>query len=138
MMNFRQYNNCTKIVIPGNVRLSTNDFSGAFTSMQNLQYLDIDKSVEEKINIISNGRDGICYRCSKLIKTAVCGNNVIDMSNAYNTCTNLTTAVCGSNVTNMSNAYNTCTNLTTAACGNNVIDMGYAYSNCTNLTTAIC
>ena len=66
MMNFSQYSNCTKIVIPRNVRLSTTNFSGAFAEMQNLQYLDIDKNVENQINNICNGwyNGGMCYNCT--------------------------------------------------------------------------
>ena len=30
MINFREYPNITKIVIPNNIQLSTNDFSNAF------------------------------------------------------------------------------------------------------------
>lgn len=66
MINFRQYPNCTKIVIPSDISLSINDFSGAFTGMQNLQYLDINKNIENKIDVISNGswNGGICYNCT--------------------------------------------------------------------------
>ena len=67
MINFRQYPNCTKIVIPSGINLSTTNFSGTFAEMQNLQYLDIDKNIENKINVISNGSKdrGICYNCKK-------------------------------------------------------------------------
>ena len=60
------------------------------------------------------------------------------MYEAYSNCTSLTTAVCGDNVTDMSWAYYNCTNLTTAVCGDKVTNMSWAYSNCTNLTTVIC
>jgi hypothetical protein len=63
------------------------------------------------------------YNCRNL-KTAVCGNSVIDMYGAYDTCVNLTgKAACGPSVTNMGQAYINCGNLETAACGNNVINM---------------
>lgn len=36
MMNFRQYTNVTRVVIPNNIRLSTGDFNDTFNNMQNL------------------------------------------------------------------------------------------------------
>ena len=103
--------------------------------MQNLQYLDIDKNVENQISIISNGMygGGICYNCKNLIKTPVCGPNVDRMSFAYYGCTNLTTAVSGNNVTNMCHAFYDCTKLTTAVCGPSVKDIGHAYNGCPNI-----
>ena len=89
MINFRQYPNCTKIVIPSDISLSTTNFSGAFINMQNLQYLDIDKNIENKIDVISN----VSTNCKNLIESPVCGPNVTDMTNAYYGCTNLTTSV---------------------------------------------
>ena len=81
MINFRQYPNCTKIVIPSDISLSTTNFSGAFTGMQNLQYLNIDKNIENQIDMISNGYSSgaLCSSCINLINRA--------------NCTNLTTAV---------------------------------------------
>ena len=113
MINFRQYPNCTKIVIPSDISLSTTNFSGAFTEMRNLQYLDIDKNIENKIDMISNGYSSgaLCSSCINLINRAICGDKVTYMVYVYQNCTNLTTAVCGNNVTNMSYAYNNCTNI---------------------------
>ena len=36
MLNFRKYTNLTDVVIPNNIRLSTNDISSAFHGMRNL------------------------------------------------------------------------------------------------------
>lgn len=103
MINFRQYPNCTKIVIPSDISLSTTNFCGAFAEMKNLQYLDIDKSIENQINVICNSvwSRSVCYNCRGLIKSAICGDNVTYMGSAYTNCTNLSAAVCGDNVTSM-------------------------------------
>ena len=140
MINFSQYDNCTKIVIPGAINLSTTNFSKAFSQMSRLQYLNINKRIENEITIISAGgyAGSICYSCSNLINSAICGDKVINMSDAYDGCTNLTTAVCGPNVTSMTRSYIRCTNLITAVCGDKVTNMYGAYQGCTNLTTAVC
>lgn len=69
MINFSQYDNCTKIVIPGAINLSTTNFSKAFSQMSRLQYLNINKRIENEITIISAGgyAGSICYSCSNLI-----------------------------------------------------------------------
>jgi hypothetical protein len=154
MINFRQYYDMTKCIIPNNVTLTNTDFSFAF---QDLYYgLQLQEfSIPDSVICI----DGICQNCKQLttavcgpnvtgmeaayincynLTTAVCGPNVTDMARAYQNCYNLTTAECGEKVTKMYDTYSNCKNLTTAVCGPNVTDMRYAYQNCTNLTTAVC
>lgn len=113
MINFRQYNNVTKIVIPDKIQLSDNDFSNAFNNMRNLTIVSIPNNV---VNLSNTYKD-----CIRLTGSPVCGNNVTDMSSAYSGCNNLTgSPACGNNVTNMFIAYHNCPNLY----GN-----GYFYSN---------
>ena len=37
MINFKQYPNVTKIVIPNNVELTNNNFAGKFQNLENLE-----------------------------------------------------------------------------------------------------
>ena len=106
MINIRQYNDITRIHISNNTRLSTNDFSNAFNSMTNLKSLYISNNVD-----IAN-MSYMCYNCTNLTGSPVCGENVTNMSYAYYNCRNLTgTPVCGEKVTNMSGTYSYCPNL---------------------------
>ena len=127
MMNFRNYPQITKVVIPDNVQLSHT--TNLFSNMRNLQSVYLPKH----ITIYNN-----TFRDCISLQQAVCGDNVTNMDSAYRGCTNLTTAVCGDKVTNMANTYYGCKSLTTAVCGDNVTNMSHAYSICTNLTTAVC
>ena len=128
MMNFRRYNNATKIVIPNKVQLSNNNFSNAFNNMRNLTIVSIPNNV---VNLSYT-----YYNCHNLTGSPVCGENVTSMVNTYYGCVNLTgSPVCGNNVTSMYAAYADCYNLTgSPACGNNVTNMFIAYRNCSNLT----
>ena len=109
MINFRQYPNCTKIVIPSDISLSTTNFCGAFAEMKNLQYLDIDKSIENQINVICNSvwSRSVCYNCRGLIKSAICGDNVTYMGGAYRGCTNIQgdTYFYSSNISSIGNCF---------------------------------
>lgn len=76
MINFRQYNNITKVVIPNNIRLSTGDFNNAFNNATNL--------VTSKFNHPNMTHMGyIYYNCQNLTGSPACGNNVIIMYHAY-------------------------------------------------------
>ena len=129
MINFRNYPQLTKVVIPNAINLKNNNFSNAFKHLSNLVSVDLHNGVSN----ISYG----FYNCINLT-TAVCGPNVTNLSYAYDNCANLTTAACGPNVIYMNNTYSNCTNLRAAVCGSNVIDMVNTYYNCINLTTAVC
>lgn len=82
------------------------------------------------------------YDNALCINNTSCGNNVIDMSFAFNNCQNLreNSAVCGNNVTNMCSAFSECINMTgSPVCGNAVIDFSDTFYNCRNLTgTPVC
>lgn len=103
MINFRQYPTITKVIIPNNVQLSTNDFSNAFSNLIHLQRIEIPM------------------------------NGVVNITNMCRNCTNLTTAVCGNNVTNMYSTYQNCTKLTKVVCGEKVNSMAFTYNNCKNI-----
>lgn len=128
MINFRQYPNITKVVIPSGIKLSKNSVAGAFSS---LVYM---KSCNFNHPNITNMY--MTYRNCYNLTSPVCGDNVTDMSYAYSDCYNLTgNPVCGNKVKNISGVYSNCRNLTgSPVCGNNVTVMAYAYSNCRNLT----
>ena len=128
MINFRRYNNVTKIVIPDKMRLSNNNFSNAFNNMRNLISVNIPSNVENLSNTYIN--------CINLTDSPVCGDKVINMASAYSGCSNLTgSPVCGEKVTDMFRAYSDCSNLTgSPVCGNNVKSMFHVYSGCSNLT----
>ena len=128
MMNFKQYPNMTKCIIPDGVQLSNTNMWNAFAGMTNLRTICTHNGVR-----ILNSAYALCVN----LTTAVCGENVTNMQDAYYGCTSLTTAACGPNATNMWGAYANCTNLTTAACGDKVTVMENAYHGCTNLTTAV-
>lgn len=66
----------------------------------------------------------------------VCGSNVVNMYYAYSDCRIMRgSPVCGSKVTDMTYAYCNCYRLTgSPVCGDNVISMHYTYYNCRNLT----
>ena len=129
MMNFKAYNNVTKIVIPDNVQLSNNSFYNKFSGMKNLQSVSLPNSVNFLANTFSS--------CLSLNMSPWCGNNVTNMMNAYDSCYNLTgSPVCGNNVTDMSSTYAKCSNLTgSPICGDNVTNMLSAYKNCYNLAS---
>lgn len=103
-------------------------------------------SKSEVQSIYSGGNDIIdmsyAYNwCRNFTGSPVCGNSVVNMSGAYNNCRNLTgSPVCGDNVIDMSKAYMLCSNLTgSPVCGNNVVNMVNAYSGCSKLTgTIVC
>ena len=81
------------------------------------------------------------YQYSGVTGSPVCGPKVTNMAGAYAYCHNLTgSPVCGNNVTDMASTYAGCINLTgSPVCGDNVIEMSFAYSKCTKLTgPAIC
>ena len=151
MMNFKAYNNITKIVIPDNVQLSNNYFYNKFSEMKNLQSVSLPNSVNSLNstfqNCLSLNMSPWCgnnvtdmrnayYNCSNLTGSPICGPNVMKMQWAYYNCANLTgNPVCGENVTSMYSTYENCVNLTgSPVCGENVTGMSYAYENCVNLT----
>ena len=131
MIDFRQYSNLTKVVIPNNVQLSNTRFDSTFMNMKNLQTVEIPY---EKITSMFRTFE----KCTNLTSSPVCGPNVTEMRNAYYQCANLTgSPVCGDNVRSMRNAYLGCLNLTGApAVGYFVSDMAGAYEGCTKLTGA--
>ena len=128
MMNFKAYNNVTKIVIPNNVQLSYNSFYNQFSWMKKLQSVSLPNSVNSLGHTFEN--------CLSLNMSPWCGENVTNMAYTYCNCYNLTgSPVCGNNVTDMTSTYYNCCNLTgSPVCSNNVIDMSEAYRNCYNLT----
>ena len=71
---------------------------------------------------------------------AVCGPNVIDMSCAYSSATNVNNPVCGPNVINMYKAYSAVNSFYGSAiygspvCGNKVVNFAGAYGYCPYLT----
>lgn len=102
MIDFKKYNQVTDVEIPNNIRLSTVDFCGMFSNMENLKNITIPDGV---LSI-----RGLCSKCSNLENT-VCGDDIIDMAKAYYNCYNITgSPVCGPNVTNMAYAYTFCYN----------------------------
>lgn len=115
MINFKQYPNCTKIVIPSDISLSTNDFRGVFAGMQNLQYLNIDKNIEDKINKIGtiDQNRGICHNCNNLIERAICGPNVKYTYAAFYNCINLTNVTLSEGMSTITeNTFRFCSSLT--------------------------
>ena len=54
MINFKQYPNLTKIVIPNKVRLSTTDFNNAFCDMMNLQSVQLSDKITNLSNAFTN------------------------------------------------------------------------------------
>ena len=102
MINFKQYPNMTKCIIPDGTTLSSTNFSSRFSSMKNLKTVELPNSVTNLAKAF--------YMCSNLT-TAVCGPNVVDMYSAYSQCGRLTTAVCGPKVNNMSSAYSSCSKI---------------------------
>ena len=123
-MNFKAYNNVTKIVIPDKVQLSNNSFYNKFSYMENLQSVSLPNSVTSLSSTFEY--------CSSLNMSPWCGNNVTNMSLAYTDCLSLIgSPICGEKVTNMSDAYSNCTNLTGfPVCGENVTSMYVTYYNC--------
>lgn len=121
MINFRQYPNCTKIEIPGKIRLSTTNFGALFLNMRNLKNLRIGKPTIDKIETFfdDDNYSGMCESCKWLLSAPACGNNVIHMGCAYQFCEGLKDQPhCGEKVTNMVFAYCGCFNLTgNASCG---------------------
>ena len=98
MMNFRQYANVTKIVIPDKVQLSSTNFSNAFRQMSKIKEIEVPAKLTNMFNTF--------YYCSNLISHPICGDKVINMYGAYGHCFNLTgSPVCGSSVTDMSYTY---------------------------------
>ena len=94
MLNFKQYTDMTECWIGNNVVLSTNDFSEAFQSHYNLINLHLPSTG------ITNMHN-MCSTCYNL-KTIACGNNVINLSNAYYYCDGLKCQPeCGDNVIDM-------------------------------------
>lgn len=105
MLNFRKYsNNVSEIVIPDNVTLANDNFSGRFSDMKMLTSVVIPNRITNISSAYSN--------CTNLIKQPKCSDNVIDMSNAFNGCTNLNGAIeIGANVINASRAFYNCPNI---------------------------
>ena len=128
MMNFKKYNNVTKIVVPGGVRLSNTSFSNAFNNMRALQSFNLPNNVTNLSKSF--------YQCVNLSCNTWCGDNVVNFFQAYYACRNLTgSPVCGNNVVHMGYAYEGCCNLTgSPVFGENVINAYFAYSGCSNLT----
>ena len=94
MINFRQYPNLTKCVVPNSIRLSNDNFSSKFYLMFNLKEITLPKNITNMADIF--------VQCYNLITPPVCGENVINMNHAYTYCYNLTgSPVCGPNVTDM-------------------------------------
>ena len=54
MINFKQYPNLTKVVIPNKVRLSTTDFNNAFCDMMNLQSVQLSDKITNLSNAFTN------------------------------------------------------------------------------------
>ena len=158
MINFRQYPQLTKIVIPNNVmntyllNKSTINISNWFSELKNLQtvelnnydrVLDMSYAYYNCISLKDSPQSGYntqnmtyaYYGCSNLTGSPVCATRVTNLSYTYYGCSNLTgNSVCGLNVKNMSHAYEGCYSMTGyPRCNNNVLDMSYAYYNCTNI-----
>ena len=78
MINFRQYPNCTKIEIPGNIGLSSTNFGALFLNMRNLKNLCIGKPNIDKIETFFDdvNSSGMCESCKMLLSAPMCGNNV--------------------------------------------------------------
>ena len=103
-MNFRQYSNLTKVVIPKDVKLVTNS-TKMFDRMQNLISADVTCEMNSMIGTYNN--------CTNLIGNIYCDDNIINMYMAYERCFNLTgSPVCGDKVVNMSRAYHNCKKIT--------------------------
>lgn len=151
MINFIQYNNVTKIIIPNGVRLSNSNFSWTFARMKTLMNSHIPNSVTDMwatyFSCSNLKGPPVCgervtdmnhayYGCSNLTGSPVCGNNVFSLRSAYEGCHNLTgSPVCGPNVKNMESAYSGCYKLTgSPVCSEKITNMSEAYSGCSNLT----
>lgn len=102
MINFKQYPNMTKCIIPNNVVLSDTDFSTKFFNFVQLQEFSLPNSV--------TNMSKICAWCTNLT-TAVCGDKVTDMTYTYLNCYNLTTAVFGQKVINIYGTYENAVNI---------------------------
>lgn len=73
-----------------------------------------------------------CYGAQ--ITSPACGPNVVNMANAYYSCSNMIgNGKCGNNVRNMANAYYGCIGLESGELGENVINAYYAYYGCSNI-----
>lgn len=74
------------------------------------------------------------YNSNTSMLFPACGDNVINMCQAYYNCSNLIgNAVCGDNVTDMSYAYYGCNHqffTGLPVCGDNVVNMSHAYDGC--------
>lgn len=105
MLNFRKYsNNVSEIVIPDNVILANDNFSGRFSDMKMLTSVVIPNRITNISSAYSN--------CISLVKQPKCSDNVVDMSNAFSGCVNLNGAIeIGANVINASYAFYNCPNI---------------------------
>lgn len=105
MFNFRKYsNNVSEIVIPDNVTLANDNFSGRFSDMKMLTSVVIPNRITNISSAYSN--------CTSLVRQPTCSDNVVDMSDAFSGCTNLNSTIAiGANVVNMRNAFYNCPNL---------------------------
>lgn len=105
MFNFRKYsNNVSEIVIPDNVTLTNDNFSGKFSDMKMLTSVVIPSRITNISSAYSN--------CTNLIQQPACSDHVVDMSNAFNGCTNLNSVITiGANVVNASYAFFNCPNI---------------------------
>lgn len=110
---------------------STASLSHWFYNCRNLMNINYTNFNYDNVINMSNAY----YYCTNLTGSPVCGSNVTNMFYAYYNCTNLTgSPVCGENVTNMSSAYYSCNSLIgSPVCGNNVRDMNSSYYNCKNM-----
>lgn len=124
MINFRQYTNMTKCVVPNSVKITNSIWSSTFYGMKSLQHIQLPDTIKEL-------RTTFCS-CTKLVDP-ICGNSVTHLSSAYRSCSMLSRAVCGPNVVDMSHAYANCQQLYTAVCGPEVTNMSNAYYQCTNI-----
>ena len=99
MINFKQYPQLTRFVIPNSVKplYFSDTFDNVFSGMNNLRSVSLP---DDRIFTLKNTFN----RCVNLTQ-AVCGYKVDDMSNAYYGCKSLTTAVCGPNVRVMASKY---------------------------------
>ena len=139
MINFIQYPNLTKVVIPGDIKLSDTMIWAydTFANMSNIKEVIMGKKILNSLKRMGTDSIGRFQYCTNLKGHPMCGINVIDMGSAYKNCYNLTgSPVCGPNVVNMSLAYMGCYNLTgSPVCGDKVNGMSMTYFNCSNIIT---
>lgn len=83
-MNFNEYSNLSYLYIPSDV-IFQND---AYRLFYNNRYILGVNATNNTINSITNMSESF-YNCKKLIRSPLCGPNVVNMHNAYYNCITL-------------------------------------------------